>query len=119
MVERDPEKFLAALIDAFRNRQEADTSLKPQYMFFCASMSAVPVRLTALDSLAEQFPRNSEREKAVAEDLANAKEMSAQAEADWKKEEDLAKKIKIARDNLNSLLGLPPEEEPDPLLGPK
>jgi hypothetical protein len=59
MVERDPEKFLSALIDAFRNRQEADTSLKPQYMFFCASMSAVPVRLTALDSLAEQFPRAS------------------------------------------------------------
>jgi hypothetical protein len=57
MVERDPEKFLAALIDAFRNRQEADTSLKPQYMFFCASMSAVSLRLTALDSLAERFPQ--------------------------------------------------------------
>jgi len=62
---------------------------------------------------------NAQREKAVAEDLANAKEMSAQAEADWKKEEDLAKKVKIAGDKLNSLLGLPAEEEPDPLLGPK
>ena len=59
MVERDPDKFMLDLVDAFRNRQESDASLKPQYMFFCASMSAVPVRLIALDSLAEQFPRAS------------------------------------------------------------
>lgn len=59
MVERDPEKFLSDLIDEFRDRQEADPSLKPQYLFFCASMSAVAVRLTALDALAADFPRAS------------------------------------------------------------
>ena len=57
MVERDPDKFMSALVDAFRTRQESDPSLKPQYMFFCASMSAVSLRLIALDALAEKFPQ--------------------------------------------------------------
>jgi hypothetical protein len=51
------DKFMSALGATLHKRQEADTSLKPQYMFFYASMSAVAVRLTALDSLAEKFPK--------------------------------------------------------------
>lgn len=59
MVERDPEKFLSGLIDAFRNRLETESSLKPQYLAFSAAMSAVPLRLSALDRLAAKFPEAS------------------------------------------------------------
>jgi hypothetical protein len=56
VVERDPEKFLSSLTDAFRKRQDADQSLKAQYMYFSASMRAVPIRIAAIDSLAAKFP---------------------------------------------------------------
>ncbi len=55
MIERDPEKFLSALRDALHKRLDADRFLKPQDLLFAASMSAVPVRLSALDSLAAKF----------------------------------------------------------------
>jgi hypothetical protein len=71
MVERDSEKFLSSLNEAFRIRQEANASLKAQYMFFFASMSAVSLRLTALDSLAAKFPEASIN---VATDLSKRQE---------------------------------------------
>jgi hypothetical protein len=59
MVERDPEKFLTALTNAFGSRQDADQSLKAQFLYFLMSMSAVPIRLTALDVLATKFQQAS------------------------------------------------------------
>jgi hypothetical protein len=59
MAGRDPEKFLTALTDAFRSQQDADQSLKAQFLYFSMSMSAVPIRLTALDALAAKFPQAS------------------------------------------------------------
>jgi hypothetical protein len=59
MVERDPGKFLSALTDAFRRRLDADQSLKAQFLYFYASMSAVPIRLATLDSLAAKFQEAS------------------------------------------------------------
>lgn len=59
MVERDPDKFLSSLVVAIRNRMEADDSLKPQYHLYSASISAVSLRLSALDSLAAKFEEAS------------------------------------------------------------
>jgi hypothetical protein len=57
MVDRDPEKFLSTLSAALHKRLEGDASIKPQWMFFSTSKSAVSLRLSALDSLAEKFPQ--------------------------------------------------------------
>lgn len=56
LVERDPYKFLAGLVGAFQNRLNTDSSLKPRFHFFSASMEAVSVRFSALDRLAAAFP---------------------------------------------------------------
>lgn len=56
MIDRDPFKFLASLTDAFRKRLDADSALKPQFHYFAASMEAVSVRFSALDTLAAAFP---------------------------------------------------------------
>jgi hypothetical protein len=59
MVDRDPENFLSALTNAFHRRFEAEPSLKPQFLFYSASMRAVSIRLGALDALSSSFPEAS------------------------------------------------------------
>jgi hypothetical protein len=56
LVDRDPDKFLAALARAFQNRVNTNRSLLPQSQYFFASMAAVSVRFSALDRLAAAFP---------------------------------------------------------------
>jgi len=60
MTERDPDKFLASLTDAFRKRLEMDSTVKSQFHYFEASKEAVSVRLCALDRLAAQCPISSQ-----------------------------------------------------------
>lgn len=56
MIDRDPYKLPSSLTDAFRKRLDADSTVKPQFHYFSASMEAVSARFSALDRLAVDFP---------------------------------------------------------------